>query len=86
MEETITVILYDMPTRIKEYVIANHDSSYTIVLNAKHSFETRCQAYLHAVKHIKNGDFEKDDSSDSIEARSHKPEIPDSSSHSHDAT
>lgn len=55
MDENINVVLTDLPTTIKEYVIANKDMSYTIVLNSRHSYETRFNAYNHAIKHITNG-------------------------------
>ena len=35
--DTINVVMADMPTTIKEYVVANPDLSYTIVLNPRHS-------------------------------------------------
>lgn len=72
MDDNINVVLADMPTTIKEYVVANKDMSYTIVLNSRHSYETRFKAYNHAMKHIINGDFDKDSSADLIEIYAHK--------------
>lgn len=71
MDDIINVVLTDMPTTIKEYVIANQDMSYTIVLNARHTRETRLNAYAHALKHIQNGDFNKKCSVDLIEIHAH---------------
>ena len=72
MNEVVNVVLANMPTSIKEYVVSNPDSSYTIVLNARLTYETRFQAYVHAMKHIHNGDFEKDCSADLIEIYAHQ--------------
>lgn len=68
----VNVVLADMPGTIKEYVVANKDLTYTVVLNAKHSLETRLKAYMHALSHIDNGDFEKSCSADVIEVYAHK--------------
>lgn len=67
----INVVLVDMPSTIKEYVVANKDLTFTVVLNAKHSYETRLKAYQHALSHIQNGDFEKTCSADLIEIYAH---------------
>lgn len=55
--DTINVVMADMPTTIKEYVVANPDLSYTIVLNPRHSHMQLLNAYHHAMKHIENGGF-----------------------------
>lgn len=70
--DDINVVLTDMPCTIKEYVVSNKDLTYTVVLNAKHSYETRLKAYAHALSHIDNGDFEKSCSADVIEVYAHK--------------
>lgn len=33
---------------------------YTIYLNARKSYSDRVEAYLHALRHIENGDFDYD--------------------------
>lgn len=72
--DTINVVMADMPTTIKEYVVANPDLSYTIVLNPRHSHMQLLNAYHHAMKHIENGDFDKDCSADLIEIYAHEHE------------
>lgn len=69
--DDVNVVLVDLPCTIKEYVVANKDLTFTVVLNAKHSSETRLQAYKHALSHIDNGDFEKTCSADLIEVYAH---------------
>jgi hypothetical protein len=52
--------------------IENPDGSYTILINAKMSSERQKEAYLHALDHIENHDFEKDYLSvQQIEAEAH---------------
>ena len=70
--DTINVVMADMPTTIKEYVVANPVLSYTIVLNPRHSHMQLLNAYHHAMKHIENGDFDKDCSVDLIEIYAHE--------------
>lgn len=70
--DTINVVMADMPTTIKEYVVSNPDLSYTIVLNPRHSHMQLLNAYHHAMKHIENGDFDKDCSVDLIEIYAHE--------------
>lgn len=45
----------------KELVTENEDGSYTILINARLSHEGQLQAYEHAMKHINNDDFRKED-------------------------
>ena len=66
--DTINVVMADMPTT----VVANPDLSYTIVLNPRHSHMQLLNAYHHAMKHIENGDFDKDCSVDLIEIYAHQ--------------
>ncbi|MGL5436312.1 MAG: ImmA/IrrE family metallo-endopeptidase [Lachnospiraceae bacterium] len=67
----VNTIQVDMPTTIAAYVVSNSDCSYTIVLNARMSFERKREAYLHEIGHINNGDYEKN-CADSIEIYAHK--------------
>lgn len=58
--EDINVQLMDMDTKIPEQLIKNNDDSYTIFLNARLSQESRLKSYHHALKHILDNDFNKD--------------------------
>lgn len=56
------VHLINFPTgKTKEAVTENEDGSYTIFIEEKLSKEGREKAFLHAMKHIDNNDFFKDD-------------------------
>lgn len=57
--ENINVQLINMDTKIPEQLIKNDDDSYTILLNARLSQESRMKSYYHALKHINASDFEK---------------------------
>lgn len=52
-------------------VIKNEDGSYTILINAKLSDQGQLLAYEHALKHIVNGDFDKE-SVQEIESSAHQ--------------
>lgn len=73
MSEDVFVKYYDMPPRIKSFVRANPDGSYTIVINSRLSIESRLARYEHELRHIQGGDFDydKDDSVQLLEARAH---------------
>ena len=66
----IYVQFLNMDTAIKEQIFQNRDGSYTIILNSRHTHENQLMAYYHALTHIVNDDFEKDNA-DSIELCAH---------------
>lgn len=71
-EEDINVFLIDFKSaKVKELVTENEDGTCTILLNARFSDETRRKAYLHAMQHILEHDFEKDDVQE-IERSAHR--------------
>lgn len=59
--ENINVQLLNMDTKIPEQLVKNDDDSYTIFLNARLSQESHIKSYCHALRHIKENDFEKTD-------------------------
>ena len=63
----------DMDVLVPEQIVKNRDDSYTIFINARLSHNKQLEAYKHALKHIENGDFEKDDA-DGIELDAHNME------------
>lgn len=67
----INVQILDMDAKIPEHLVKNADDSYTIFLNARLSQESQIKSYYHALQHIKNSDFEKEDVQ-TIEAEAHK--------------
>lgn len=59
MNENIYIYLVDLPTTIAEMVTPS-DDGFTIYLNSKLSYQRRVEGYLHALRHIANGDFDYD--------------------------
>lgn len=59
--ENINVQLLNMDTKIPEQLVKNDDDSYTVFLNARLSQESRVKSYCHALAHIANNDFAKED-------------------------
>ena len=58
------------PGKTKETIAENEDGSYTIFIDAALSREAQEEKFLHAMKHIVNEDFSKEDIHD-IERRAH---------------
>ena len=67
----INVVVTNMDYQMHEFVTRNHDGSHTIFLNARDSNEKQLASYLHAIRHIEDGDFDKHDVQ-SIEYEAHK--------------
>lgn len=72
MQEVINTYYTDMPTTIRSFVVSNEDMSFTVMINAKIGKEQQLLAYEHEINHIKNGDYDKNCSADSIEQAAHK--------------
>lgn len=68
--ENVFVYLIDMPGKIRESVVPCVDG-YTVYIDNKISQPEQEKAYLHAMAHIAENDFEKE-SADEIEAERHK--------------
>ncbi len=68
--EDINIQLLDMDTKIPEHLIKNNDDSYTVFLNARLSQESRLKSYYHALQHIAEHDFEKENVQE-IEGKTH---------------
>lgn len=69
--EDINVQLMDMDTMIPEHLVKNDDDTYTIFLNARLSRDSQLKYYHHALKHIKEKDFE-DENVQEIESGAHE--------------
>lgn len=74
--EEVNVKLLDMDTKIPEQLVKNDDDSYTIFLNSRLSQESHIKSYVHALRHIKDNDFDKTNVQQ-IEAEAHDMPIPD---------
>lgn len=66
----VNTIFIDMDVLISEQVIKNKDDSYTILLNSRLSHERHMESYNHAMQHIMEEDFQKQDV-DKIELDAH---------------
>ena len=64
------VIYLDMPATVRSFVV-KRDEEYTIVMNPRLSYEDRQERYWHEVRHIENGDFDRECSADQIEMEAH---------------
>ena len=73
--QDVNVVLVDFPNNQREMVVSNEDGSYTILINAKLSHDSQLRAYSHALKHINDGDFGKQDIQ-TIEAHAHNITVP----------
>ena len=71
MEDGIFTYYADMPAAIRSFVVSNSDMSFTIVINSRIGSEQQLLAYKHEIEHIKNGDYDKHCSVDSIELSAH---------------
>lgn len=61
MTQDVNVVVIDFKTsKGNEMISVNEDGSYTILINARLSYEGQLKAYEHAMEHIRNNDFEKD--------------------------
>ena len=71
MTPVVNVQVLDMKTCSgAELVTPNEDGSYTILINSRLSYEMQRAAFLHAMAHILNDDFEKENVQQ-IEAAAH---------------
>ncbi len=57
----VNVYLYDHTAKGNEIVCLNEDRSYTILINSRLDRGSAEKAYIHALGHIENNDFEKSD-------------------------
>lgn len=71
MIPVINVQILDLKTTCgTELVTPNEDGSYTVLINARMSYEAQRKALLHALGHILNDDFGKENVQQ-IEAAAH---------------
>lgn len=75
MTPDVNVVVIDFKSyKGKEMVSANEDGSYTILINARLSYDGQLKAYEHAMRHIENDDFQESDVQ-KIEYEAHKLDI-----------
>lgn len=72
MTPVVNVVVIDFKgVKGNEMVTVNEDDSYTILINARLSYEGQLKAYEHALRHINDDDFQKEDVQ-SIEYNAHQ--------------
>lgn len=64
LTEDIGVYFLNMDTAVHEEVHLNTDGSFSIFINARISHEQQMRAYHHAIKHIMENDFNKENVDD----------------------
>ena len=71
MIPVVNVQVLDFKTTCgSELVTPNEDGSFTVLINARMSYDTQRKALLHALGHILNDDFEKENVQE-IESAAH---------------
>lgn len=76
MTPDVNVAVIDFKTcKGKEMVVSNEDGSYTILINSRLTYDSQLKAYEHAMRHIRNNDFEKSDVQE-IEYSAHRLSAP----------
>lgn len=68
-ERDYGVRLMDLPPAVRSFVKRN-DDYYTIVLNARHTWEQNRKSFRHEECHINGNDYEQDDA-DVVETNTH---------------
>ena len=66
MTPDVNCVMAELPSTMKAYTIPHRDGTYTILLNSRHTYEQHLISYHHEMKHITNGDYERN-SADMIE-------------------
>ena len=68
--DDIYLYLVDIPGKSRE-IVTPCFGGYTVYIDVKLSYEEKIDAYHHAMKHIADGDFDKDDVQE-VETNAHK--------------
>jgi hypothetical protein len=50
--QRINIVLKDLPYDVSGNTVPNDDGSYTITINARHSYERQLKAYEHELRHV----------------------------------
>lgn len=72
-KHNLTIVYMNLPVGVDEAITINEDCSYTAVIAENQCQEKQYKAYLHAVDHIENDDFENGKDVQQIERRCHHP-------------
>ena len=73
MEERINIMLMNLPSSVRGFVVQTFDDSgesfYNVCINENKSEEVRVQTMRHEFAHIVNGDFDSEEEANIIEAQ-----------------
>lgn len=69
--DSIIVVIKDMPVGLHGLTVPNADGSYTVFINARDSANQQCRAFEHEISHIGKNDFKKENVQE-IEYTSHR--------------
>lgn len=72
MHENVYVHFYPLPGKITE-AVCPCNGGYNVTIDPRQSHDGLVRSYIHALEHIENDDFEKDDVQ-AIEAFAHRKE------------
>lgn len=70
MRDDIRILYVDMPIGYKAFTMPK-DDFYTIYLNSRYCIEQHLKSLEHELRHIRNGDYDKQCSVDLLELYSH---------------
>ena len=71
-DEYPRVVLHNMPTDVRGFLVADAEGGHTVLLNSRLSWEQNRETYLHELRHIEGGDLYSDDDADELEEKQHK--------------
>lgn len=60
MNDSVRVVLKDLPSTVRAFVCLGSDFNPIIVINSHLSFEQQREAYLHELIHIRSGQLDDD--------------------------
>lgn len=69
--DSIIIVVKDMPVGLHGFTVPNADGSYTVFINARDSANQQSLTFEHEISHIQNNDF-AEKSVQGIEFKAHK--------------
>ena len=72
MNDEVHVVLLNLPTDMRGFLVADVEGGHTVVLNARLSWEMNRKTYIHGLRHIQGGDLYADEDADDLEEKRHE--------------
>lgn len=72
MNDEVHVVLLNLPTDMRGFLVADVEGGHTVVLNARLSWEMNRKTYIHELRHIQGGDLYADEDADDLEEKRHE--------------